>query len=64
MFSLPCWVRMGRNFSNPIYYVTLAVAAWCLVSKLMVYEFGVGGRQCAATARISSASDGYCDFIT
>lgn len=29
----------GLSFGNPIYYAILAVAAWCPVSKMVVWRF-------------------------
>jgi len=33
------WLQWGAlSFSNPVYYATLAVAAWCPVSKMVVWR--------------------------
>lgn len=33
------WLQWGGlSFSTPVYYVTLAVAAWCPVSKIVVWR--------------------------
>lgn len=32
------WQWGGLSFSNPLYYATLAVAAWCPVSKIVAWR--------------------------
>ena len=32
------WQWGGLSFSHPFYYATLAVAAWCPVSKIVVWR--------------------------
>lgn len=38
--TIGAWLHWGDlSFSNPLYYATLAVAAWCPLSKLVVWRF-------------------------
>lgn len=38
--TVGAWLQWGGlSFSNPIYYATLVVAAWCPVSKIVVWRF-------------------------
>lgn len=38
--TVGAWLQWGGlSFSNPIYYATLLVAAWCPVSKIVVWRF-------------------------
>ena len=38
--TIGAWLQWGGlSFGNPLYYATLAVAAWCPVSKMVVWRF-------------------------
>ena len=38
--TIGAWLQWGGlSFSDPLYYATLAVAAWCPVSKMVVWRF-------------------------
>ncbi|MGH2521218.1 MAG: hypothetical protein ACRDH2_01835 [Anaerolineales bacterium] len=37
--TIGAWLQWGGlSFSNPLYYATLAVTAWCPVSKIVVWR--------------------------
>ena len=38
--TVGAWLQWGGlSFGNPLYYAILAVAAWCPVSKIVVWRF-------------------------